>query len=113
LTVVCPVVVFCTSSDDPVMAAMVPDAPGNCRAAPLPLPLVLPVLDGAAVEEVVEAEDDEPHAVKVTTATPRADQAAARRNGDAHPVGRDPATCGLVADFAVLFMGFPCCVRRW
>jgi hypothetical protein len=84
--VVWPLVVFCTSSDVPLMAAMVPDVPGNRRAVPLapPPPALpaappLPPLDDAAEGEVVEAEDEEPHAARATAATPSIEKDNARR----------------------------------
>lgn len=72
------------------MAAMEPDAPGRVGDPPAPVPdppapvpdppapLPLP-LDGDAVVEVVEAEDDDPQAARVTAAMPRAPRASVRR----------------------------------
>ena len=62
------------------MAAMDPDAPGRGREAAAPpgpaVPLPFPRL---VVDVVVEAEDEAPQAARVTAATPRTDQARARR----------------------------------
>jgi hypothetical protein len=93
--VVCPVVALCTSTDVPLMAAIVPDAPGNWRAAPDPpapaagLPPPLPV-----VEDVVEAEDEGPHAARETAATPSADKARALRTVPVCMARRRPAAPG-------------------
>jgi hypothetical protein len=73
VTVVCPLVGLCTSSDAPVMAAMVPDVPGKVRL----VPAAPPSLDGL-VDEVEEAADEPPQAARVAAATPRAARPRAR-----------------------------------
>jgi hypothetical protein len=107
VTVVCPVVGFCTSSDAPLMAAMVPEVPGKARAPPPAPPLLPPVEAGAAVEEVVEAEDEEPQAARVTAVTPRTDRATARRSGVFHRLARGPASERRGLGFSVLVMSLP------
>jgi hypothetical protein len=111
VTVVCPVVGFCTSRDAPLMAAMVPDVPGKVRAPPPAPPLPPAVEAGAEVEEVVEAEDDEPQAASVTAATPRAERATARRSGVFHRWARRPAPerggFGFSVVVLVVVMGLP------
>ena len=80
-----PVVGFCTSSDVPSMAAMVPEAPGNVLVPPLPLLAA----DEGAVDDVVEADEDDPHAARAMAASPRPERAAARRNRVAFRGERD------------------------
>jgi hypothetical protein len=87
VTVVWPEVGFCTSNEAPLMAAIDPDAPGICRVVPPapapvpvpPAPLLPPLVDGFAVEDVEDAAEDDPQAASVTAATPSADRTNARR----------------------------------
>lgn len=67
---------FCTSSDVPVMAAIVPDAPGNERVAPA-VPVPLP--DGEVVEEVEDAAEAPPQAARATAAIPNTAKPSVRR----------------------------------
>lgn len=75
-----------TSSDVPLMAAMAPVVPGNCRAAP-PLdpvpatPLAPPPGTEAAVDAEVDADEDPPHAARVSAATARTERARVPRAG--------------------------------
>jgi hypothetical protein len=61
------------------------------------------------VDEVVDADDDDPQAARVTAATPRADRAMARRKEMDRRIGRglDSAEGALTGDDVVL-ISCPC-----
>ncbi len=64
---------------------MVPEAPGNVLAPPL----ARLALDEGVVVDVVEADEDDPHAARAMAASPRPERAAARRNRVALRTERD------------------------
>jgi hypothetical protein len=65
------------------------------------------------VDEVVDADDDDPQAARVTAATPRADRAMARRKGMDRRIDRVPASGeGLVTGVAVVLIACPSRGRR-
>jgi hypothetical protein len=104
--VVWPVLGFWTSIDDPVMVAMMPDAPGNERPAP-GAPDPDPDPDRGLVDEVEEAADEPPHAARVTAATPKTAKASLRRvppetrraTRPARSAGRDDGLVSMVIVF--------------
>jgi hypothetical protein len=89
LTVVWPVIGFCTSRVVPLMAAMVPEAPGNCRGvALLPPDDAPPVV--VELDDEVEADEEDPHAARATPATPSANIARTRLSGPERSAARRP-----------------------